>query len=360
MVMMMKRLSALALTLALWVTLAVPAFAAKAVFADVPSTYWAYAEIEEAYADGVINGTSVSGSVRYFSPENTLTLAHFTAIMCRAFYADEVATSSATGTWYAKEEAVARQHGLLNGLSLTASNAASRYEMAQFLTNLLTDQGLAELTSSQISAVSAQITDWNVIPAQLQTAVATVYDYGIIQGDSAGRFNGSSSLKRSHSSAIYIRTKNVIETGGGDSSSEAVLANGKPMTEDNIREIIYALKSSYPEGMPWTNANSYTSTTYYPQTYYVGAGCFGFGLICSDAVFGDLPVTDKYTSFDSIRVGDLVRTNKDTHTVVVLEKRTNSIVVVEGNYNNSIHWGREITRQSLEDGNFYGETRYPA
>ena len=46
-------------------------------------------------------------------------------------------------------------------------------------------------------------------------------------------------------------------------------------------------------------------------------------------------------------MGDMIRIG-DYHTVVVLEKKENSVMVTEGNYNSSIHWGREITRSSLE------------
>ena len=58
-------------------------------------------------------------------------------------------------------------------------------------------------------------------------------------------------------------------------------------------------------------------------------------------------------------MSDYLRINHDTHTVVVLEKHEDSIVVVEGNFNSSIHWGREITYQSLIDGGFSVRTRYP-
>ena len=43
-----------------------------------------------------------------------------------------------------------------------------------------------------------------------------------------------------------------------------------------------------------------------------------------------------------------------------LEVRTDSVTVAEGNYSSSIHWGRELSRSSLEQGNFYAETRYRA
>ena len=79
-----------------------------------------------------------------------------------------------------------------------------------------------------------------------------------------------------------------------------------------------------------------------------------------DEVFGDLPITSKHSDFDAIRVGDILRINNNTHSVVVLEKRADSVIVTEGNYNSSIHWGREISRSTLENGNFYAQSRYPA
>ena len=85
-----------------------------------------------------------------------------------------------------------------------------------------------------------------------------------------------------------------------------------------------------------------------------------FALICSDAAFGDLPVTSRHSDFDAVRVGDILRVDNDTHSVIVLERRSDSVIVAEGNYNSSIHWGRELTRQQLEAGNFTAESRYPA
>lgn len=76
-------------------------------------------------------------------------------------------------------------------------------------------------------------------------------------------------------------------------------------------------------------------------------------------MFGALPLTAVHSNFDRLRAGDILRTREDTHTVVVLEKREDSVIVTEGNYNETIHWDREITRQELEEENFYVRTRYP-
>ena len=124
-------------------------------------------------------------------------------------------------------------------------------------------------------------------------------------------------------------------------------------TEQEVYDAIMALKDQYPEGMPWTNDNRYRSEA----LHNTGYACAGFALLCSDAAFGDLPGRN-HTSFDDIRVGDIIRIG-DYHSVVVLEKKADSVIVTEGNYNSSIHWGREITRSSLESSGFYVTTRYP-
>ena len=124
-------------------------------------------------------------------------------------------------------------------------------------------------------------------------------------------------------------------------------------TEQEVYDTIMALKDQYPEGMRWTNDNSYLSEAMHINGY----GCAGFAFICSDAAFGDLPART-HTSFDDIRVGDIIRIG-DVHSVVVLEKKDDSVIVTEGNYNSSIHWGREITRSYLESEGFYVTTRYP-
>lgn len=146
---------------------------------------------------------------------------------------------------------------------------------------------------------------------------------------------------------IYIETP----------AARPVLANGQPITEENVQAILYSLKEQYPEGMHWTNDDYYYSDATPYWNYY---GCAAFAMICTDAVFGLFPISGTHSNFDAVRPGDILRINNDTHSVVVLEVRENSVIVTEGNFNSSIHWGREISRASLEQGNFEVRTRYPA
>ena len=77
----------------------------------------------------------------------------------------------------------------------------------------------------------------------------------------------------------------------------------------------------------------------------------------SDAAFGDVRATI-HRDYSNIRVGDILRVENDTHSVIVLEVRENSVIVAEGNYNSSIHWGREIPKARLIDASSYIMTRY--
>lgn len=137
--------------------------------------------------------------------------------------------------------------------------------------------------------------------------------------------------------------------------------------EDAVYARMMALKSSYPEGMPWTNDNTYSRTyLWYGGSWdgmritYTGMGCVGFALIMSDAGFGsDMPIYQKYgVPFSEIRVGDILRINNDTHSVIVTQVNSSSVTLAEGNYNSSIHWGRTMSASEVEAAN-YVLTRWP-
>lgn len=123
---------------------------------------------------------------------------------------------------------------------------------------------------------------------------------------------------------------------------------------NSVYETIMAQKAVFPEGMRWTNDNYYG---WKGGTYAGGFGCAGFAFAVSDAAFGDVRATI-HKDYNNIRVGDILRVDNDTHSVIVLEVKENSVIVAEGNYNSSIHWGREIPKANLIDASSYIMTRY--
>lgn len=121
-----------------------------------------------------------------------------------------------------------------------------------------------------------------------------------------------------------------------------------------VYDTIMAQKAVFPEGMRWTNDNYYG---WKGGTYTGGFGCAGFAFAVSDAAFGDT-LAQIHRDYSNIRVGDILRVDNDTHSVIVLEVRENSVIVAEGNFNSSIHWGREIPKSQLIDPFSYIMTRY--
>ena len=134
--------------------------------------------------------------------------------------------------------------------------------------------------------------------------------------------------------------------------------------ESQVRSDLMAMKKKYPEGTRWTINYHYT---WGPEKYYagmtcVGYGCVGFAFKMSDAAYGKYNKSRKISGknwYKKIRVGDIIRVENNSHSVVVLKRNKNSITVVEGAYNNSVHWGRKISMSEIKKKGSYLITRYP-
>lgn len=127
------------------------------------------------------------------------------------------------------------------------------------------------------------------------------------------------------------------------------------VTEEMAYDDMMLLKPEYPEGMPWTNDDYYG---WLGGVFSGGYGCAGFAFAMSDAAFGYLPAR-KHNDLEQVKVGDILRINGNTHSVIVIERYDNYVVVAEGNYNSSIHWGRTFTFNELSNNCDYIMTRYP-
>lgn len=125
-------------------------------------------------------------------------------------------------------------------------------------------------------------------------------------------------------------------------------------SKSQVYDTIMAQQAVFPEGMRWTNDNYYG---WKGGTYTGGFGCAGFAFAVSDAAFGDAKAVI-HKDYSNIQVGDILRVDNDTHSVIVLEVKEDSVIVAEGNYNSSIHWGREIPKDRLIDPSSYIMTRY--
>ena len=133
-------------------------------------------------------------------------------------------------------------------------------------------------------------------------------------------------------------------------------------TEKEAFEIMAALEEEYPEGTEWTNETGYNWKGYSPANgvYWGGGyGCVAFAFLLSDAAFGDLPARELTNiTIDDVRVGDILRINNDSHSVIILEVHDDHVILAEGNYMGTIHWGRKLTADEVAKAD-YMLTRYP-
>lgn len=150
----------------------------------------------------------------------------------------------------------------------------------------------------------------------------------------------------------YDNSGNSFDNRDYSSTALAYEEKASTVTEEEAYEKIIGLKSSYPEGKRWTNDNAYGS----------GLGCAAFAFIAQDKAFGKNKSEISYDlDWNELRVGDHIRLYGSTgseHSVIILKVNEDDIKVTEGNYNSSIHWGRIISRDVLEENFIYQETRY--
>lgn len=136
--------------------------------------------------------------------------------------------------------------------------------------------------------------------------------------------------------------------------TEIKLPENSSLDETSVYNAMIALKAYFPEGTPWTNSDVYR----WNGSFVEGHGCAAFAFMLSDAAFGTLPARDHHDE-SNIRVGDILRVNNNGHSVIVLEVTNKGVIVAEGNYNESVHWGREISWDELKGDISYITTRYP-
>lgn len=327
----------------------------KTPFTDVPAGMYYTDAVAWALEKGVTKGTGDTT----FSPNATCTRGQVAAFLWRAKGEPEPATRNnpfrdvRASDYYYKAVLWAYENGITDGTSATTFDPNDTCTNGHVVTFLWRSNG--KPAASGTSALAG------AFPRDFYTdAVAWADTSGLLK-DTGASFNPRNQSPRANIVTYLYRnqagqTAQPSQTQKPAPSTTPPAGGGEEISESAVLAAINGLKAAYPEGMRWTNDNSHFSA----GVNMTGYGCAGFALICSDAAFGSLPVTETHSDFDRVRVGDILRVSNDTHSVVVLEKRADSVIVAEGNFNSSIHWGREISRGELERGNFSAQTRYPA
>jgi len=387
----MKKKLSLLLAFVLCLGLMPCAYADNNPFNDVAPGFWAYDAILETYNDGVMTGTA-SG---VFSPSGKLNMAQFVTVLTRAFYNNDVVNSTREGAWPNQNYDAAEKHNLFAGLTRWGSDIeVTREVMAQMMYNVMVDKNVVLPNDTEIQATINKIPDIAAVDGNYRTAAAVCYYLELLAGvDAQGTFAPKGVLNRAQTAVIYTRLKkavSVLSTGTPENpgttapdtttpgtvqtSSEATLTNGMPVTEENVLALIEEYRNGKEPGEKAKEAGftSYAKTKptqhydpYNPPYYIAGLGsgteCAKFALAFWDDIFGDAPyrkVTDPW----QVRPGDLVQ--NPSHWYIATKGAYPSpfdgvpvTLSVGGGKAGSIGWGNQ--EQMLEDFPLAIYTRYP-
>lgn len=359
----MKRILSLVLALILCTSLAVPALAAD--FSDVPPSHNFYPAVADCSSKGIVGGYP-DGT---FRPSATVTRSNFCVMLSRAFYPSDITRytndfTTSFGSFYPNYLAL-KNNFIWNNVSFDTDDiydsgfaasmnlGISRYDMAQLMTNIMNARGFAA-GEAEKNAAASKITDYSSIPGQYRDAVANVYALGVIGGYSDGSFNGGGIMNRGQAAAVIYRMTQAVPVEAPAPETPAVpapetpeapapetpstsaagtLTNGKPITVENVTELMDELRAQYPNGTDAGRYNGPAAIRQITTKYSVDTGgfvstkigCGGWAARVFDYIFGQ-DVTFRQVSYDEARVGDLlIKVDSQgylAHVAIVSDRKT--------------------------------------
>lgn len=134
--------------------------------------------------------------------------------------------------------------------------------------------------------------------------------------------------------------------------TERKLTNGKPVTEENVLELLRQIERDWPAGTVWDettrNEAPGAEAARIIDSYSVSSiyGCGGYAAMVSSLIFGDSAnPARKLDDLSQIRPGDIVlRVNNKTgavwHVTIALEtpSEINVFHITDGNCGGKVHW----------------------
>ncbi len=248
-----------------------------------------------------------------------------------------------------------------------------------------TAEGTAE-TSGESTEISDELTETEVVPTETsdkstETEIIPtetsdeLTETEVVPTETSDESTESETMEEKTTETETDEETTETETDEETTETETEMAekmtaraadeDGNVPTPQEAYEAMIALQSKFPEGMHWTDASSGTYTWKggrgeNGEIATMGTGCVNFAFQLSDAAFGTLParmLKENEFEFADIHVGDILRISLG-HSVIVLQINDDSMVIAEGNYNQSIHWGRVVTKGEVEQ-SVHVLTRYP-
>ena len=199
-------------------------------------------------------------------------------------------------------------------------------------------------------------------------------------------------ITRGNIAVLIYRALNGM-AGNSHTASQGIgdgyLTNGKPITEENVLELLRQIEKDWPTGTVWgTNKTPGTHKNEIPSTasgqimrnYHVSNtyACGAYASMVSSLIFGDTAnLGRRLDDLSQIRPGDILvyvrnSSGKVWHIVVALESPsdTNSFYITDGNAGETIQWpDRQSTYSNMDNLDSYrgenqiyrleGWTRYP-
>lgn len=176
----------------------------KKSFADVPSSHWAWASIEELTAKHIINGTSADT----FEPDRSVTRAEFTAMLVRGLNLTQAGSQTfadvASSDWYAQPISIAVKAGIVTGKTADsfAPNAQiTREEMVTMVMRAyaISNGAPADMTKASLFSDEADVDSW-ALPYVREAA-----SLQLISGREESKFVPTGKSTRAEAATILMR-----------------------------------------------------------------------------------------------------------------------------------------------------------
>ena len=395
----MKRYISSLMALCLMFALVLPVEAKEAEsFRDVPADFWAYEQINRCVQDGIVSGYN-DGT---FKPGNPVSYGAFSIMLARAFYASELAGYSDQGT--ATGEAIMNKHGILNGTSRSSASIGAslpREDMAQCMYNVLVDKGAKIPSNTEYLKAMGSISDFYSISPNCRRAVMVCYTTGLLGGQSDGSFGPKNPMNRAQGCVVINRLRDYMGGSSGTPEQpetpvtppeapevtdgplfkmldgenaqqmmdrinasttyrEGYLTNGKPITEENIKEMLAKFEETMPTGTKWDESYTYAS-----RAFGSVHACSAFGAAISDSLFGKGAPVTRHQNFDQLKVGDVVwmkNTASGYYHAFVISSLTNPYYGAgyysscDGNVSGKVSWEGYGRFTKFDEPEVYSET----
>lgn len=299
----MKKIVSFLLALTLWAGLGVPALAAG--FSDVADSSPFAPAIAWAVEKGVTKGTTPTT----FGPGNTCTASHILTFLWRA-----AGRPGDTGNERAAVSAWA------SGLGIDVSDLSAPCTRAAAVTDIWRAQGCpAAKEAASFRDVSPS--------APYAPAVSWAVEAGVTNGTGNGTFSPEAVCTRGQIVTFLYRALAGSSAKKPETSAagSGTLANGKPITEENVLTMLYELYEQYP-GSTDPNSRTYTpvgqsiaTKVYAPilgNTVVNASKCAGWAAFVSDYIFGKDAPSRAHKNYYNAKPGDILYSEEHASVVI--------------------------------------------